>query len=122
MFSAARPAKESPKVLVLLLEAHLTRVSLDVALERVDASLALSVRASTFDLVVDARQMTGYDASARARFVAWNSSNKARLEHVAVLTDNVLWHMVVAAMSIASGQPMRAFAASSQATAWFAAT
>ena len=96
----------------LRLEGHLTAESLDAAFA------ALALPSGRTPLVVDCRAMTGYDAAARERFVDWNRAHRERLTRVAVLTDNRLWHMVISAMAMASGQPMKGFADPGAARAW----
>lgn len=73
-------------------------------------------------LLVDCSRMTGYDADARALFVAWNGDHKQHIERVAIITENGLWHVVVSAMSLASGRKMKAFSARDDAVAWATAT
>ena len=95
---------------------HLTRHVLAVALDRATSSIAQASQPVV--LLVDCRQMTGYDADARALFVSWNSSHRARIRRVAILTTNPVWHMVIAAMAVASGQKMKAFNGPDAAVAW----
>jgi hypothetical protein len=51
-------------------------------------------------------------------FVSWNSGYRPRIRRVAVLTEKPLWHMVVAAMAVASGQKMKAFTTLDKANTW----
>jgi hypothetical protein len=95
---------------------HLARNALAVALDRATSSIAQAP--GPIELLVDCRQMTGYDADARALFVSWNSSHRSRIRRVAVLTVNPVWHMVIAAMAVASGQKMKDFARPDAAVAW----
>ena len=69
-------------------------------------------------LVVDAREMTGYDVDARARFVEWNSQHRARIRRVAIITDKLAWRAVISAMSLATRQPMKAFSLAEDAEKW----
>jgi hypothetical protein len=69
-------------------------------------------------LIVNCRTMTGYDADARALFVSWNARFRSRINRVAVLTEKILWHMVVGAMAVASGQRMKAFDSLEAADEW----
>ena len=98
---------------------HLTRHSLAVALDRATSSIA--GESQPVALLVDCRQMSGYDADARALFVSWNSSHRSRVRRVAILTSNPVWHMVIAAMAVASGQKMKAFTHPDAAGAWLQA-
>lgn len=109
---------EPTRAVSISIAGHLTVEALERSFAGVAEELASSAAGELFDLVVDAELMTGYDADARARFVEWNAANKRRIRRVAILTDKVLWHMVVAAMSVASGQKMRAFGTRAQADAW----
>lgn len=90
--------------------------------EAVERALASAERATPgttrFPLLVDCSAMTGYDSEARASFVAWNAKNRDRIAGVAIVTDNVLWHMVIRAMSLASGTEMRAFDRVDSAERW----
>ncbi|HJL16939.1 MAG TPA: STAS/SEC14 domain-containing protein [Sandaracinaceae bacterium LLY-WYZ-13_1] len=99
---------------VVELTGHLTCEALDAALAGVEPRPPMV-------LVVDCRAMTGYDAEARRRFVEWHREHRDRIAAVAVVTEKRLWHMIVSAMSLASGQRMRAFDAMDQARAWAAA-
>jgi hypothetical protein len=69
-------------------------------------------------MLVNALALTDYDSAARRRFVEFNSSRRDRVERVAILTDNRLWVMVIAAMSLASGQKMKAFPTRETALDW----
>jgi hypothetical protein len=50
--------------------------------------------------------------------MSWNARFRSRIDRVAVLTDNILWHMVVGAMAVASGQRMKAFDTLEAADTW----
>ncbi len=91
----------------ITLTEHLTAAKLKLALATVDE--ALRTRSDKLWLIVDVLQMAGYDSDARTAFVAWNRANRPRLHGVAIVTHRTLWRVVVAAMSLASGQQMRAF-------------
>ena len=69
-------------------------------------------------MIFDCLAMTGYDMEARHAFVAWHHAHRGRVRAVAVVTEKMLWHMVVGAMAMASGQTMRAFAKREEAEAW----
>lgn len=64
--------------------------------------------------------MTGYDAEARQLFVEWNARHRARVTAVAIVTHKILWHVVIAAMALASGQRMRAADTPQAARRWLA--
>jgi hypothetical protein len=101
------------EVLTIRLTGHLTRE----AFEANFAGLHLPDH-GMMALVVDCLPMTGYDIDARHAFVEWNREHKARIRAVAVVTPKVIWQMVVGAMSLASGQTMKAFDTEPQALAW----
>ena len=97
---------------------HLTVAALGDAVAPLEVRLSLpGVR---FGLLVDCRRMTGYDGEARAGFIRWNRAQRARVDRVAVVTANLLWHMVVSAISLASEQKMKAFTDTGPARAWLA--
>ncbi len=98
---------------LVVLSGHLTRDQLADALARV--SLRAPARVG---LLVDCRTMTGYDAEARELFVEWNRTNRESVAGIAIVTDNRLWSMVIGAMSLASGQRMRAWSTVEDARAW----
>ena len=98
---------------VVVLEGHLTQPSLEAALS------ALRPRHGS-TLIVDCTTMTGYDPDARAFFVDWHRRQRDYIGAVAIVTDKMLWHMIVGAMALASGQRMRAFATLDEARAWIA--
>jgi len=114
---ASGPA-HAPRLLELHLPAHLTLVALNERLIELDAELARRPSQAAIGLLIDAREMSGYDADARARFVEWNGQVRGRIQRVAIITERHLWHMVVAAMSIASRQTMRAFDKAVEARRW----
>ncbi|NOY91371.1 MAG: STAS/SEC14 domain-containing protein [Deltaproteobacteria bacterium] len=79
------------------------------------------LRAGT-SMIVDCASMDDYDADARALFVDWHREHRKQFGSVAVITDKRLWHMLVSAMSLASGQRMRAFNDLAQARNWLDAS
>lgn len=72
-------------------------------------------------LLFDCTAMTGYDLDARHAFVDWHVRERKRVVGVAIVTDKLLWHMVVSAMAFASGQNMKAFSSVSEAERWLRA-
>ena len=97
------------------LTGHLTLASLKSALAEADAELRRGQRVA---LLVDCREMTGYDGDARAEFVRWNSARRLQLRAVAVVTEKALWHVVVSAMALATRQNMKAFDRLESAQRW----
>ncbi|HSQ66738.1 MAG TPA: STAS/SEC14 domain-containing protein [Polyangiaceae bacterium] len=96
------------------LRGNLTALVLESALSAVDSSATA--------VLVDALEMTDYDAEARTAFVAWNERTRDRIQRVAVVTEKPLWRMVISAMGVASRQKMRAFASTSDARDWLSVT
>jgi hypothetical protein len=96
------------------LRGHLDRSVLASELERIEKTIPLR----DARVLLDCREMTGYDLDARHAFVSWNERVRGRLLGVAILTGNPLWRMVIAAMSMASRVPMKPFADEQSALAW----
>lgn len=103
--------------LTVTLRGHLTADALRAELTRVEPTM----KAERNGIIVDARQMTGYDDAARDLFVDWNTRNRGRIARVAIVTDKLLWRMVISAMGLASKQEMKSFAAYSDALVWASA-
>ncbi len=103
---------ETSGVSTVRLVGHLTADALQRAL--------MAQRSSTTPgpLLVDCREMTGYDLEARHVFVEWNKRNAALVTRVAIVTTNTVWLMVISAMSLASGRAMKAFDTVEGALAW----
>lgn len=99
----------------ITLAGHLTEDALSAALAPVTASLG---RAADVSLLIDVRTMTGYETRARELFVNWNRAHKKEIARVAILTDNLGWRAVIAAMALASGQKMRSFRTPEEAGPW----
>jgi len=101
----------APSVVTLTLQGQLTRDALALELRRAEAELR-----EDSSMIVDCVAMEDYEPEARVLFVNWH--RKHRLQRVAVITENRLWHMLVSAMSLASGQRMRAFSEVPAAREW----
>jgi hypothetical protein len=99
----------------LTLTGHLTVETLSEWLGPVEAGLPEDGQAP---LVVDATEMTGYDAEARNLFVRRMIALRPRLGRIAIITGNPLWHMVIATMRLTTGTEMRAFETVSEGRAW----
>lgn len=69
-------------------------------------------------VLFDCREMTGFDDRAKARFVAWHADRRRELQRVAVVISNPIWRMVISAMAIGSGVPMRPFSERDAAEQW----
>ena len=78
----------------------------------------LAVNTVCFVACVAPLKTTGYSAAARDTFVDWFRRNQKAIDRTAVVTDNMLWHMVVRAMGLASGQAMKPFDDVDAAEAW----
>lgn len=100
-------------IATVMLRGHLTALALETALASVDASAT--------GLLVEASDMTDYDAGAREAFVAWNDRMRSRITRVAIVTHKPLWRMVISAMGVASRQKMKAFDTVDAALTWLAA-
>ena len=98
----------------ITLRGHLTRISLQEELSRAENQ----PRLDDVGLLVDCQAMSDYDADARALFVTWNARMRDRVRGVAIVTDRVLWSVVISAMALASGQRMRAFSTTEAAEQW----
>ncbi|MCA9699103.1 MAG: STAS/SEC14 domain-containing protein [Myxococcales bacterium] len=99
-----------------MLRGHLTRAQLESVLTEIAEVLAK--RPATSPVLLDCSAMTSYDLDARHAFVDWNKSWRSRVSQVAIVTSNRLYHVVIATMSLASGQNMRGFAELDAALAW----
>lgn len=106
----------APSLVEIALRGRLTARDLSAALE--PAERALRERTDAIVMLVDCSAMTDYDTAAREAFVAWNKANRKRVAKLAVVTTKPLWHLVVSAMALASGQNMRAFSDRPSASAW----
>lgn len=101
----------------LKLSGHLTRDTLEGALREVQPRIQ---RERLGVLLVDCLTMVDYDLAAREMFVSWLREHRWRFSSVAVVTSNRLWHLVVAAMALASRASVKAFDTRSDAEAWLA--
>ncbi len=72
-------------------------------------------------LLVDCLGMVDYTPEARQLFIDWNRAHKRDIGAVAVVTQKTLWHLVVSAMALASGQRMKPFYDLDAALWWLAA-
>ena len=94
---------------------HLTRVQLQGVLEQMSMGLSTDQRRP---VLLDCSCMDGYDLDARHAFVEWNKQWREHISRVGIVTDNRVYHLVISAMSLASGQSMKGFAELSEAEAW----
>ena len=82
------------------LSGHLTAEALSAKLVEADAKLAQVTLPA--DAIFDCRQMHGYDLAARVGFSEWNREQADRLRKVVIITDRLLWRVVVSAMALAA--------------------
>jgi hypothetical protein len=94
---------------------HLTRAQLEQILGEIAELLQVHELAP---VLLDCLEMGGYDLDARHAFVEWNKQWKPHVSRVAIVTRNRLYHVVIATMSLASGQAMKGFADHDDALAW----
>ncbi|MGC4067838.1 MAG: STAS/SEC14 domain-containing protein [Polyangiaceae bacterium] len=113
---ASSTSAPSVDVHSVVLSGHLTAHTLDAALD--SATKRLQKTSGKLHLLFDCLTMTGYERAARDRFVEWHRGGSSHIGHVAILTRNPLWHVVVSAMSLASGRKMKAFASQAEAMNW----
>jgi MFS superfamily sulfate permease-like transporter len=110
----SEPSEPSEPIIARLV-GHLTRAQL----EQVLAEVAEQLREREHTpVLLDCSAMDGYDLDARHAFVDWNKHWKAHVSRVAIVTSNRLYHVVIATMSLASGQAMKGFAEREQALGW----
>lgn len=102
------------RLLTLTLNGHLTADSLRRELEQAEQRLGIAKSV----LVVDARPMTGYDEAARELFVAWNAKYRDEIQRVSIITDKLLWRMVIRTMSMVSKQEMMPFTSLEEGLLW----
>jgi hypothetical protein len=93
---------------------HLARFNLETAL----ASAEREAATAAIGLLVDCLHMTSYDTDARAYFVDWHRRMGPRIARTAVVLDQPLWRIVVAAMGLAAQRPMASFGSVREAEAW----
>ncbi len=100
-------------VVLTQLAGELTQPYLHVVLTQAKADITPNC-----GMLVDCTAMTAYDGAARTYFVEWHRAHRERFRGVAIVTTKQLWHLVISAMAVASGQRMRAFHDRATAEAW----
>lgn len=106
MSKSSAPQSHVPLVEITLVD-HLTRDSLLATVDTIGDDLK---KAQPVHLVVDALAMTSYTSEARETFVQFARRQSDRIARFSILTDRALWRVVISAMSLASGVPMKAYA------------
>ena len=104
------------KPLQITFEGHLTKAQVHEAFAQIETDLEGST--SPPGLIVDCSRMTGYDSDARSAFIEMNKKWRKKVRRVAIVTDNILWHMVIKMMSKVSSQEMREFTNVNEAQDW----
>lgn len=120
--SSRRDPSSSPKarpnsglVVVMRLTGFLDAAQVREATSRASDQLD---RIGEGSLLVDCLAMDDYEGEARRIFTEWNATNKHRVRRVAVVTEKLLWHMVVRTIGLASSQTMRPFSDIDEAHLW----
>lgn len=106
-------AQAAPVILTIKLEGHLTETSLRAAFRGAE-----SPALGRYGMLVNCFELQSYELASREAFVEWHKRERARIAGVAILTTRAVWHMVIGAMAVASGQAMRAFDKEREARAW----
>ncbi len=102
--------------LQITLSGHLTKERLEQAFGEIEGDLEASSVDRT--LIVDCSNMSGYDMDARSTFVEWNKKWRRRIDRVAIITDNTLFHMVIRIMAKVTSQQMKYFTSLDSAVEW----
>ncbi len=110
---------QSDAPLEVALMGHLSRLQLVEALARIEPAL-VGVRQRR--VLVDCRSMTGYERAARDYFAEWHARYRTQIASVAIVTERVMWHLVVSGMALASGVHMKAFSDRGSAVRWLTLT
>jgi len=113
-FDTARRGGTS-RVVSMRLKETVSEEDVSRSVERAEETLDRLGRAR---LMVDCRRVDGYEGDARDRIVKWARTQRDRVDRVAVVTDNVLWQMVLRTSSLASRQSMRGFTDIEDAFDW----
>ena len=92
--------RRSPEVLVQTLDGHGEACFVDPMIERLDAMVAESIKASVFD---DWEKATRYDPETRSRLTAWTKANRGALEETVILVRSKLFAMGVNVANLAVG-------------------
>lgn len=103
------------QVLTVTVEGYLSEEQLVKLLAPVDAELE-RFPTEPYGVVVDILKMSGYSPEARSAYIAWHQRLQQNIKGVAVVTNNMLWRMVIAAIGLSV--PLRAFDANPDAVRW----
>jgi hypothetical protein len=103
------------QVLTVVVEGYLSEEQLVKLLTPVDSELARFPN-EPYGVVVDILRMSGYSPEARSAYIAWHQRLQQNIKGVAVVTNHMLWRMVIAAIGLTV--PLRAFDANPEAVRW----
>ena len=109
--AAPRP---EPSLLRAVFTGHVDAKMVESALGRARITAPAGANA----MIVDCRDMAGYEPEARRAFEAWHLRHRADLVGVAVLTDNAIWATLASAIGTLTGQAIRAFRDEPEAIRW----
>lgn len=104
-------------VLTAKIVGHLDKQNLSGALGPLDAQLA-GVGPEGAAVLFDISGMTSYDGEARTAYIQWQTLQRDRLQRIAVVTQRTLWHMVIAAIGLASKVSVKTFSTVAEARRW----
>jgi hypothetical protein len=107
-------ATQRQSAVVLMLKGEVTVPSLQSALAPIEAELQRGARG----LLVDVRRATKLDSAARDYFFRWSKERRAQISAMAIVTDKTRYKLLVTALSVVGGRPIRSFAEPIRATAW----
>lgn len=113
--TGTRAAIGSTRVVSVRLLGTLSEHGVYESVQRAEETLDRLGRAR---LMIDCRRVEGYEGESRDRIVTWARSQRDRVDRVAIVTDNVLWQMVLRTSSLASRQSMRGFTDIEDAFDW----
>ena len=105
------------RVLTAKIVGHLDKQVLSAALGPLDDKLA-TMGSEGAAVVFDISAMTSYDGEARTAYIQWQTLQRERLARIAVVTQRTLWHMVIAAIGLASKVSVKTFSTEAEARRW----
>jgi hypothetical protein len=103
-------------MLRIKMEGHLTLAKMEAYFAPV--SRALDAK-SPQSLIINVLEMTTYEVAARDWFVkSWSPKYRPLVNRLALVTNKTTWRMLAAAVALATGQNMKAFASLADAESW----
>jgi hypothetical protein len=97
-----------------MLSGEVTVTSLQASLAPIDAELQRGSRG----LLVDVRRASKLESSARDHFFRWSKERRNKLSAVAIVTNKTRHKLLVTALAVVGGRPIRAFEEPIRATVW----